>query len=137
MNIQKLELLTVNLQAQRDFYTNILGLPIELTSSGLLVKAGVTEILFTAAPPDFDGAYHFAFNIPENQYYAAKKWISSRIPLLRDKSGKEDFESKSWNSDSVYFLDAAGNILEFIARHNLQNAVTRDFDSSQILNVSE
>lgn len=137
MNIQRIELLTVDLEAQSDFYANILELPTEPTSSRLLVTAGTTEILFTQAPSNFDGAYHFAFNIPENQYFAAKKWIASRIPLLRDKTGKEDFESESWDSDSVYFLDSAGNILEFIARHALQNATEGDFDSSQILNVSE
>jgi hypothetical protein len=137
MNIQKLELLTVDLKAQRDFYSQILGLPTEVTPSGLLLQAGITEILFIQAAPDFDGAYHFAFNIPENQYNSAKKWISERVPLLRDKSGKEYFESRSWNSDSVYFLDVAGNVLEFIARHSLQNAMAGNFDASQILNVSE
>lgn len=137
MNILKLELLTANLQKQTDFYSTILELPTEISTSSLRIKAGATEILFTQAPVAFHGAYHFAFNIPENQYNSAKTWISSRIPLLKDKTGKEDFESQSWNSDSVYFLDAAGNVLEFIARHNLQNAVDERFDSSQILNVNE
>lgn len=137
MNIQKLELLSVDLQAQRDFYSNVLALPTELTLSGLVVQAGRTEILFQQAPPDFEGAYHFAFNVPENQYQAAKKWITKQIPLLRDKNGKEDFESTSWNSDSFYFLDAAGNVLELIARHTLQNGAEGNFDSHQILNVSE
>jgi catechol 2,3-dioxygenase-like lactoylglutathione lyase family enzyme len=137
MNIQKVELLTTDLQAQRDYYNRILELPTQLTSSGLHIQAGETEILFLQAPPGFEGAYHFAFNIPENQYSAAKKWITSRIALLHDKSGSEDFNSKSWNSDSLYFLDAAGNVLEFIARHTLQNAVKEDFDSQQILSVSE
>ena len=137
MVIQKLELLTADLQAQRDYYSTILELPVDLSSAGLLVKAGSTEILFKQAPSDFDGAYHFAFNIPENQYEAAKKWITSRIPLLKDKTGKEDFASESWNSDSMYFSDAAGNVLEFIARHNLNNSTNQDFNSSQILNVSE
>lgn len=137
MNIQRLELLTTDLQAQRDFYAKTLEIPAELTSAGLLVKAGTSEMLFIQASSGFDGAYHFAFNIPENQYMAAKTWISARIPLLKDKTGREDFASESWNSDSMYFSDAAGNILEFIARHNLQNANHRDFDSSQILNVSE
>jgi hypothetical protein len=137
MNIEKLELLSVDLDAQRNFYSTVLEPPTELTPSGLWVKAGSTEILFKQAPSDFEGAYHFAFNIPENQYQSAKTWISDRVLLLRDKTGKEDFASESWNSDSLYFLDAAGNVLEFIARHNLKNAVNDDFDASQILNVSE
>lgn len=137
MNIVRLELLTANLQTQQDFYANMLGLPVNLTSSGLDVKAGQTELIFTQAPPNFDGAYHFAFNIPENQFRAAKGWISNRVPLLRDASGSDEFPSESWNSDSVYFKDAAGNVLEFIARHNLKDAVEGDFDGSQILCVSE
>lgn len=137
MHISRLDLLTSNLPAQTDFYANILELPTQLMFSGLLVNAGTTEILFTQAPSDFDGAYHFAFNIPENQYQAAKKWITSRISLLKDKSGQEDFRSNTWNSDSVYFLDAAGNVLEFIARHTLKNAVDGNFNSAGILNVSE
>jgi catechol 2,3-dioxygenase-like lactoylglutathione lyase family enzyme len=137
LNISYLELSAKDLPAQRDFYANILELPVNLDSSTLEVKAGETNLLFTQAPTEFDGAYHFAFNIPENQFDAAKKWISERIPLLRDETGKDEFHSENWNSDSVYFKDAAGNVLEFIARHNLKNAVDADFNGRQILNVSE
>jgi hypothetical protein len=137
LNITTLELSAKDLGAQRDFYANILELPVTLDSSILEVKAGKSDLRFTQAPTDFDGAYHFAFNIPENRFESAKKWISERIPLLHDESGNDEFHSESWNSNSVYFKDAAGNVLEFIARHNLKNAVDGDFDSSQILNVSE
>jgi catechol 2,3-dioxygenase-like lactoylglutathione lyase family enzyme len=136
MNITRLELLTADLDAQKDFYDNILELPVRLDSLILEVKAGRTELLFTEAP-EFDGAYHFAFNIPENQFGAAKTWIASRVPLLRDESGNDEFHSENWNSSSVYFKDAAGNVLEFIARHNLKNAMDAGFDGRQILNVSE
>jgi hypothetical protein len=137
MNILKLELLALDLLAQRDFYVNILELPTELGSPGLRVQAGSTEILFKQAPADFEGAYHFAFNIPENQFQSAKKWLTSRTSLLHDKNGQEDFESKIWNSSSFYFSDAAGNVLEFIARHTLQNGMDGNFNSRQILSVSE
>src|SRR5262245_16753049 len=102
MNITYLELSAKDLNAQGDFYTNILELPVLLDSSTLEVKAGKSDLLFTQAPTEFYGAYHFAFNIPGNQFQAAKKWISERIPLLRDESGQDEFESKSWNSHSVY-----------------------------------
>ena len=137
MDITYLELPTSNLQLQKDFYANVLELPVTLSPAGLGVKAGKTDLLFTRAAPDFDGAYHFAFSIPENQFRAAKEWISSRAPLLRDETGKDEFESESWNSDSVYFKDRAGNVLEFIARRNLKNTVEGYFDSKQILQVSE
>jgi hypothetical protein len=137
MFITYLELPASDLPAQHDFYANTLELPVTLTPAGLEVKAGKTDILFTQALSDFEGAYHFAFNIPENQFHAAKEWITSRVSLLRDETGKDEFESESWNSNSVYFKDSAGNVLEFIARHNLKNAVEGDFDGDQILNVSE
>jgi len=137
MNVMYLELLTTNLQAQKDFYSDVLELPVKLSDTRLEVKAGNTDLIFTQTQPDFNGAYHFAFNIPENQLPAAKEWITSRTPLLHDETGKDEFESKSWNSHSVYFKDAAGNVLEFIARHNLKNVIEEDFDSSQILNISE
>src|SRR6266487_5641454 len=137
MNITRLELLAADLQVQKDFYANVLELPVKLISSGLEVEAGKTDLVFTQAPIDFDGAYHFAFNIPENQFHAAKEWITSRIPLLRDESGKDEFESESWNSQSVYFKDVARNVLEFIARHNLKDAIDEEFDSKQILSISE
>lgn len=137
MNITYLELSAKDLPAQRDFYANILELPVTLDSATLVVQAGKTVLRFTQAPSEFMGAYHFAFNIPENQYQSAKQWITRKLSLLQDKSGTEDFYSQGWNSTSLYFLDAAGNILEFIARHNLQNAATDEFNSSRILNVSE
>ncbi len=137
MNILRLELLAGNVQAQREFYANVLEIPVKLTSSGLEVKAGKTDILFIQSAPDFDGAYHFAFNIPGNQFHAAKEWIASRVPLLCEASGNDEFPSQNWNSDSIYFKDAAGNVLEFIARHNLKDAADGDFGSQQILQVSE
>lgn len=137
MNITYLELPAKDLQAQRDFYSNMLELPVNLFAKKLEVQAGTAKLIFTQADANFDGAYHFAFNIPENQFHAAKAWISNRIPLLQDEAGKDEFESAGWNSNSVYFKDAAGNVLEFIARHNLKNAAFVEFDSRKILNVSE
>jgi catechol-2,3-dioxygenase len=137
MNITFLELSANDLIAQQDYYSQVLELPVNVSAGKLEVQAGETKLVFTPADSDFDGAYHFAFNIPENQFHAAKIWISNRISLLHDETGKDEFESESWNSNSVYFKDTAGNVLEFIARHNLKNAVEGEFDSSQILNVSE
>ena len=137
MKISYLELSSKDLPAQRDYYANILELPVNLDSATLEVQVGQTTLVFSQAPSEFVGAYHFAFNIPENQYQAAKQWITSRIPVLQDKTGKEDFESQTWGSTSLYFLDPAGNVLEFIARHTLKNGSNEPFTSQQILNVSE
>src|ERR1044071_7644815 len=102
MNITYLELCTTDLIALRDFYSQVLELPVELSADQLTVQAGITELVFMLAPVDFDGAYHFAFNIPENQFHAAKQWISTRIHLLHEESGKDEFESESWDSNSSF-----------------------------------
>ncbi len=137
MFINRLELPTLDLIAQRDYYANVLELPVQLEGDSLLVKAGRTDLVFTQASSGWEGAYHFCFNIPENQFPLAKAWLSARIPLLKDEKRNDEFTGKSWNSISLYFKDAAGNILEFIARHDQQNAVHSPFNSGQILQVSE
>jgi catechol 2,3-dioxygenase-like lactoylglutathione lyase family enzyme len=65
MNITYLELITKDLQKQYEFYSNVLELSVNLLSTYLEVQAGRTKLVFTQAEPDFDGAYHFVFNISE------------------------------------------------------------------------
>jgi catechol-2,3-dioxygenase len=137
MNITYIELPARDFVAQRDFYSQVLELPVELSTKRLEVKAGKTTLAFTQTEADFDGAYHFAFNIPQNQFHAAKVWMSERLPLLRNETGQDEYDFTNWNAQAFYFKDAGGNILEFIARHELQNAVKAPFDSRQILQVSE
>jgi len=137
VKITYLELPTKDLQAQKEYYSRVLGLAVEASAVELRVQVGETELVFTQAAPDFDGAYHFAFDIPENQFDAAKAWIESRQPLLRDLEDEDEFSSQTWNSHSIYFKDAAGNVLEFIARHSMNNALDGYFDEGKILYVSE
>lgn len=137
MKITYLELPTKDIQAQKDYYASVLGLPVSGSAGEAKIQAGETELVFTQADSSLGGAYHFAFNIPENQSHAAKEWITERMSLLHNREGNDEFASENWNSHSMYFKDAAGNVLEFIARHGLKNAVEGSFDSSQILNVSE
>lgn len=56
-----------------------------------------------------------------------------RAELLADENGNTTIDFGNWNAHSLYFKDAAGNILEFIARHDLQNAS----DQFEILSISE
>jgi hypothetical protein len=137
MLIKKLVLASNDLLGQRDYYANVLELPVHLKADQLTVQAGKTELVFVQAPANWKGEYHFCFNIPENQFAPAKAWLSARIPLIRDENGRDEFQSSSWNSHSLYFKDATGNILEFIARHDQQNAVDKPFNGDQILQVSE
>jgi catechol-2,3-dioxygenase len=43
----------------------------------------------------------------------------------------------NWHAKSVYFYDPAGNIVEFIARFDLDNNASEPFSSSQLLSLNE
>src|SRR5690349_19757198 len=137
MWIKRLELMTANLPAQLEYYQNILQLSVEMQDACVVVQAGRTELIFNQAPAGWEGHYHFCFNIPENQFAESKKWLDERTASLSDENGKDEFHSESWNSNSLYFKDAGGNILEFIARHDQRNASDDPFDSRHILQISE
>lgn len=140
--ILRLNLRTSKLSELRTFYRDTLKLPLTTDKSEqLTIQAGSTELTFT--PADGDPFYHFAFNIPENQLAASKRWLISRgIEVLRKPGSShsqspDEYHFESWNAHAIYFLDPAGNILEFIARHNLKNASDGDFTESNILYASE
>jgi hypothetical protein len=145
--ILRLELATtVALGAMRDFYQGLLRMRVvEDHPERLTVAAGETLLTFVLA----DAAagqpfYHFAFNIPENKAAAAWKWQKERTPLLpipqrlRDPDYPPDVVNYAhWNAHSVFFFDPAQNVVEYIARHDLQNGAPADFGPSDILYASE
>jgi hypothetical protein len=137
MWIKRIELPTPSLPAQLEYYQNVLQLPANIKADSLIIQAGRTELVFRQAPDAWAGQYHFCFNIPENQFAESKKWLSASPPPLQDENGRDEFQSESWNSNSLYFKDADGNILEFIARHDQMNASRQPFDSTHILQISE
>ncbi len=134
MQITRLELQTLDLKEQALFYGETLELDTRIIAgTQVVVRAGTTELVFTQADENQCSPYHFAFNIPENQFETAKQWLAMRAEILTDENGNITTHSKTWNSDSLYFKDVAGNILELIARHELQNAGSQ----FAILSVSE
>ena len=145
--IRSLELLTAApLAKMKEFYHQSLGLRVlDDEPARLTIAAGETRLTFVPAGMD-DGKpfYHFAFNIPENKIVAARHWQKERTPLLpiparlRDAKYPDDVVNYShWNAHSVFFFDQAGNVVEYIARHDLKNAARGDFGSGDILYASE
>jgi catechol-2,3-dioxygenase len=145
--ILSLELLSAApLAKMKEFYHRSLGLRVGDEKPGrLTLGAGETRLTFVKARPD-DGKpfYHFAFNIPENKVVAARDWQRERTPLLpiparlRDPAYPDDVvDYRHWNAHSVFFFDPAGNVVEYIARHDLKNAARGPFGSGDILYASE
>jgi catechol 2,3-dioxygenase-like lactoylglutathione lyase family enzyme len=137
MKLEKIQILTNNIQETTAFYQDILGLSIiEKNSKWVTIQAG-NSILKFIENSTFDSIYHFAFNIPENKLKEAIEWCKNKVGLIviEDQTVIANFEA--WNANAVYFYDNNGNLLEFISRHDLENASTENFSSKSILNISE
>jgi len=134
MYIDSLTLQAPDLPALHAFYGDRLGLPVTAYSTTeLRLHIGASELIFTPG----EGTYHFAFNIPENQFHPAYDWLTARVPPIADKSGQRAFHFADWQADSVYFFDPCGNIGELIARHTLSNASDAPFSARSLENISE
>jgi catechol-2,3-dioxygenase len=140
MRFTELHLYTQDLHAQRLFYTGTLRLPLVAeTVASFTVQAGATRLHFQRTEQE-GLRYHFAFSIPSHKLPDAKAWLLARtppVPLL-EKDGQDEFhDDESWNVSNLYFYDAAGNILEFIAHHDVPDNTPDGFDEHSVLSISE
>ncbi len=137
MKIVELHLQCPNLLEQVQFYSQVLSVPmLEQTNSHVVFQIGSSKLHFHLEP-NSTAKYHFAFNIPEQQFLEATTWLENRAELVKDELGETHFHTANWNANQVYFYDPAGNILELIARHELKHDAITPFDSSSILNICE
>ncbi|WP_341480091.1 ring-cleaving dioxygenase [Paenibacillus dendrobii] len=133
---EEIKLKTAELVTLKQFYQDTLGVPVIAEEDGLFsLRIGDTLLTFEQAA-EGQPFYHYAFNIPENQFKEAKAWLSNRVTLNREE-GEDEADFESWNASAVYFEDPAGNIVELIARHNLNNASGEPFNANSLLCVSE
>ena len=138
MQIKRLILQTSALKELTDFYIKLMELPVELSGEKeIKIKIGSTELIFQQAHAA-DPFYHFAINIPANKIEEAKSWLKARVELIWIEQYKSDIaDFVNWHAQSVYFYDPAGNILELIARFDLDNKTDQPFSSAQFLSISE
>ncbi len=139
MILKELRLRSCHISELIRFYSSVLEMTvINPDEKSISILAGQSMLTFTDTTETPDPFYHFAFNIPSNKFEEAFQWIKKRSELL----WLEDYKSYvadfvNWNAKSVYFLDPAGNILELIARFDLNNNADELFSSAQFLNISE
>lgn len=137
MRIKVLQLLSDDLQGTAQFYHEVLGLRLlHQSDEELRLAAGETVLSFFRSFGQ-KPQYHFAFNIPCNKTAEALSWMQGKAPILDVEPGMAIADFRNWNAEAFYFLDNNENIVEFIARNDLQNASPTAFDGSSILSVSE
>lgn len=136
MQFHSVQLLTSDMSKQLEFFQNVLGLPVlEQSADSVTFQVGSSKLEFIQ--DERDVFYHFAFNVPSHQFAEAEAWLGERTPIIQDSSGKHSFHSQNWNADMVYFYDAAGNVVELIARHDLKSYASEPFSARSLECISE
>lgn len=138
MKIKEVVLYATSLDKINSFYAGILELPIiQENNKKISFKAGTSILTFNQWNEYDSPYYHFAFNITESKIEQALQWLKNKRVTINQINGLDDYYSESWNSHSIYFYDSLGNIVEFIARHNILEVGHGDFSSKDIKNISE
>lgn len=125
---------TNKLKALKRFYANVLDRDITASDEEkFTVNMGETEITFQQS--GVPSSYHFAINIPGNQFSVMKSWMQDKLTLNRAEGMNEIYYS-SLDADSMYFEDPAGNLVELIGRRkrDLFGDLTKEafFDVSEV-----
>jgi hypothetical protein len=137
MNILELELLTDTINETELFYNNVIGLQtVSKSNSSISFEAGFTKLTFKASK-NIKPVYHFALDIPNNKLIEAFLLIENKTEIVDVISPDKIANFYNWNAKSFYFYDNNGNILEFIARYDLDTASEKPFDGSSIVSISE
>ncbi|MGB6408454.1 MAG: serine hydrolase [Planococcus donghaensis] len=130
---KKVILYTNQLEDMKGFYEYQLGFRIvEEDDTSFTLSMGDSQLVFRES--EKAAVYHFALNIPGNQFTLAKSWTSERVTLNRQEGMDEVFYA-NFDADAFYFQDPAGNVVEFIARRSVDRMGNFTVDS--ILNISE
>lgn len=135
MKISELTLFTTNLEAQKQFYTKVLALPLLFSDEEKFsVKIGVSSLTFVKA--ETSNPAHFAINISSYKIEEALHWIQQRTEILLCE-GEQIADFSNWNAEALYFYDQDKNIVEFIARKDLDIINTHPFSSTDLVSISE
>lgn len=136
MKIKQVHLHTSCLANLEKFYVQKLGFEkVNEDLNSFTIQTGKSQLCFSSSVEN--AFYHFAFNIPENQLEMAIKYLKNKQIELLKYNDKEVLDFPNWNAHAIYFFDVAGNIVEFIARHDLNNFSNIVFDTSCITEISE
>lgn len=135
MQISELVLYSSNLKAQKEFYSNVLNIPLNSKSENHIDFVIGQSILKFKYKQD-SKSYHIAINIPSNKEHEALVWLKNRVTILKHFN-EEIIDFISWNAKAIYFYDSDKNIIEFIARKNLKTDTTKTFNSNLLLEISE
>jgi catechol 2,3-dioxygenase-like lactoylglutathione lyase family enzyme len=133
VRIRQLTIATGDLEGQAAFYAERLGLPVRRDDDAIEARLRDSTIRFERADPGLDARYHFAINVPRDSIHAAVAWLRERAePLTFDG----DPVRTDVGTGCVYFLDAAGNVLELIASPHIEGGAA-EFGPDSLIELAE
>jgi catechol 2,3-dioxygenase-like lactoylglutathione lyase family enzyme len=142
MRIHGLTLATNDVPSQSTFWGQTLGLPVRDSGGAIEVSLQRSTLRFEQAPPGSEPRYHFAINIPPGSIEEAVAWVEERHELL-DFHGDPDVDEGATivhtdrGASAIYFLDAAGNVVELIANDHLEDSLDGPFGAPSLIEVAE
>jgi catechol-2,3-dioxygenase len=136
MKIRQLSLYCFDINSQKHFYNDVLGFSlIDDGHDSFTIEVGWSHLKFIKST--IECKYHYCFLIPSNKLEEALIWMQNRTEVLEIYPQRYIQFFESWNAYSFYFLDANGNVAEFIARKDLCNDSNDVFDIKDVLCVNE
>lgn len=138
MDIKSLQLLSRNIDQQKEFYSDLLGFSLKYDKNGFSIQAGATKVSFEL-DLDGDNFYHFAFLVADNHFEDCLAYVKNKgISILPDKFTLEEITYWDNNSGrSFYFFDADQNIVEFITRPSLNYISDQPWSINEIIKINE
>ncbi len=136
MKIKHLTLDCANLQEQKYYYTKKFAFDVvDESEESITLRLGSSMLTFSENRLK-KSYYHFALNIPYDAVNKAMRWLEKKVDIIETAEGKiQDFPN--WKARSVYFLDPAGNVVEFIGRERVEANSRTVFNEKDIINISE
>lgn len=135
MKIKELTLFTAHPEQQRHFYAEVLGLDLVCDEKDRVsFRAGNSLLHFSRDKTT--NPVHFAFIIPGDSYEQANTWLKQRVTLLPFE-GREIIDFPNWNAKAQYFYDSDRNIVEFIARRDVESPWEAPFGVEAIKQIGE
>ena len=155
-DILDVEMRRNNIENNRRFCSKVMGFEVDsVAPNSFKVNIGNNSITFinnsgaTDTSSSVTPKYQFTISIPSNQIENCYAWLTDADSTNPSKVGEPakfwiDAETGSviyrrnqYNSQSIYIKDAGNNIVEILARHDLNNIAEGEFNRGMFLGITE
>jgi catechol 2,3-dioxygenase-like lactoylglutathione lyase family enzyme len=137
VQIHRLGLASADPRTGARFWGETLGLPVDEEADLVSVRLRRSTIAFAPAEAGEEPRYHFAINVPGGRADDALEWLRERVDVLPFEDGAVVMRFEWIGSDSLYFHDAGGNVVEFMLRDEIQEPSRGSFGPSLLLEIGE